>query len=73
MSGQPNRLPQGGAIDRDRPLRLRVDGVEYEGFAGDTVASLLLANGVVRCGDSIYLGRPRGVFAPGVEEPNAYL
>lgn len=69
----PQRLPEGGAIDRDRPLRLRVDGSWIEGFEGDTVASAMLAAGMLRCGDSIYRGRPRGVFTAGPEEPNAYL
>ena len=31
------RHPEGGAwIDRSKPLSLRVDGVAYEGLAGDT-------------------------------------
>ena len=37
---QPRRLPAGGtAIDRHRPLRYTFDGRQYEGYAGDTVAS----------------------------------
>ncbi|WP_344725145.1 FAD-dependent oxidoreductase, partial [Agrococcus terreus] len=42
-------------------------------YRGDTVTSALLANGHRRVGDSIYLGRPRGVLACGVEEPNSLL
>lgn len=63
---QPNRLAAdaphgwgGGAIDRSRPLRFRLDGRVIEGFAGDTLASALLANGItaagLREGDSIGL------------------
>ena len=32
------RLPNGGTIDRARPLRFTFDGKPCEGFAGDTVA-----------------------------------
>ena len=46
---------------------------EYEGFAGDTIASALLANDVRVFGRGIYTGRPRGVFAAGPEEPNALV
>ena len=73
MSTQSHRLPTGGRIDRDRVLTFSVDGAEYVGHPGDTVASALLANGRIRVGDSIYRGRPRGIMAAGVEEPNALL
>jgi sarcosine oxidase, subunit alpha len=73
MSAQTHRLPTGGRIDRDRVLTFFVDGVEYVGHPGDTVASALLANGRIRVGDSTYRGRPRGIMAAGVEEPNALL
>jgi len=63
----------GHGIDRGTPLRFTVDGTEYMGLAGDTVASALVANGVLSCGRSMYLGRPRGILAAGVEEPNALL
>ncbi|GHG53452.1 sarcosine oxidase subunit alpha [Sinomonas cellulolyticus] len=81
MTSQSHRLPAehpvGGRtterIDRSTPLTFTVDGTEYTGFAGDTVASALLANGVVETGPSMYLRRPRGILAAGVEEPNALL
>lgn len=73
MSSQSHRLPAGGRIDRGRVLTFSVDGVEYTGHPGDTVASALLANGRVSVGDSIYRRRPRGIVAAGVEEPNALL
>ena len=42
------RLDAGGSwIDRTEPLTFRFDDDEYEGFEGDTLASALLANGVV--------------------------
>lgn len=68
------RLPTGGnRIDRSRPVRFTFDGREYEGFAGDTIASALLANGVRVVGRGIYTGRPRGVYTAGSEEPNALV
>lgn len=73
MSTQSHRLPSGGRIDRSRVVRFTVDGVEYDGHPGDTVASALLANGRVRVGDSIYRRRARGIMSAGVEEPNALL
>lgn len=71
--GQSHRLPSGGRIDRDAVLTFTVDGEELTGHAGDTIASALLANGKVRVGDSIYLDRPRGIYAAGGEEPNALV
>ncbi|MEH0530296.1 sarcosine oxidase subunit alpha family protein [Streptomyces stelliscabiei] len=70
---QPFRLPTGGHIDRDAPLTFVFDGTEYQGYRGDTLASALLANGVIETGTSIKLGRPRGIFSAGVEEPNAVI
>jgi len=67
------RLDTGGRIDRSRPLRFRFDGREYEGYAGDTLASALLANGVRVVGRSFKLRRPRGIVASGAEEPNAIV
>jgi len=71
MSG--HRLDSGGVVDRTATRRFTLDGQQLEGFAGDTVASAALANGVVRVGNSIYRGRPRGVLTSGVEEPNAFV
>ncbi|MER7183282.1 sarcosine oxidase subunit delta family protein [Streptomyces hyaluromycini] len=67
------RTPTGGRIDRTTPLTFTFDGTEYQGYQGDTLASALLANGVVQAATSIKLGRPRGIFSAGVEEPNAVV
>ena len=72
-AGGTFRLPDRGLIDRGQPLQFRFDGRVYQGFAGDTVASALLANGVKLFGRSFKYHRPRGVLAAGVEEPNALL
>jgi len=67
------RLPAGGRIDRSDALNFTFNGRPYGGYAGDTLASALLANGVRTVGRSFKLHRPRGVFAAGVEEPNAIV
>jgi len=73
MTGQPFRNATGGRIERTKPLRFTFDGVEYEGFEGDTLASALLANGVRLVGRSFKYHRRRGIFSAGVEEPNALV
>ena len=65
---QPFRLASGGRIDRARPLRFTFDGRGYEGYAGDTLASALLANGVRVTGRSFKYHRPRGIVAAGLDE-----
>ncbi|WP_327694992.1 sarcosine oxidase subunit delta family protein [Streptomyces sp. NBC_00459] len=70
---QPFRLPARARINRDHRLTFTFDGTQYEGYEGDTLASALLANGIIQTGTSIKLGRPRGIFSAGVEEPNAVI
>ncbi|MDE2049644.1 MAG: sarcosine oxidase subunit alpha family protein [Gammaproteobacteria bacterium] len=67
------RAPSGGRLDRSRPLHFRFDDRELTGFAGDTLASALLANGVHLLGRSFKYHRPRGVLGAGSEEPNALV
>jgi sarcosine oxidase subunit alpha len=73
MTRQPFRLATGGAVDRDRPLRFEFDGTSHWGYAGDTLASALLANGVRLVGRSLKYHRPRGIYTAGPEEPNALV
>ncbi|WP_030797084.1 sarcosine oxidase subunit alpha family protein [Streptomyces sp. NRRL S-337] len=73
MTDQHFRLRQGGRVDRRTVLRFTVDGRELTGHPGDTVASAMLANGIIEVAPSLYRGRPRGIVAAGVEEPNALL
>jgi sarcosine oxidase subunit alpha len=54
-------------------VRFTFAGAEYEGTEGQTLAAALVANGVLDGFRSIYRGRPRGVFAAGEEEPNAFV
>jgi sarcosine oxidase subunit alpha len=67
------RSEQGGRIDRKRVIGFTFDGKRYEGLAGDTLASALVANGVHLMGRSFKYHRPRGLLALGSEEPNALV
>ncbi len=68
------RLGGGGfGVDRSARVPFTFEGRSYEGLGGDTLASALLANGVDVVCPSPILGRPRGVFSAGVEEPCAFV
>lgn len=68
------RLSSGGSeIDRARRLTFTFDGGTVNGFAGDTIASALLASGRKIVGRSFKYHRPRGIWGAGVEEPNALV
>ncbi len=70
---QKNRLSSGGQIDRQTAPKFIFDGKTYQGQAGDTLASALLANGVRLMGRSFKYHRPRGPLTAGSEEPNALV
>jgi heterotetrameric sarcosine oxidase alpha subunit len=72
-SAQSNRLAKGGLIDRSKPLSFTFDGQAMTGYAGDTLASALVANGVTLVGRSFKYHRPRGILTAGPEEPNALV
>ncbi|MCY3877778.1 MAG: sarcosine oxidase subunit alpha family protein [Rhodobacteraceae bacterium] len=68
------RLASGGRlIDRRRKLGFRFNGNRMAGFAGDSLASALLAGGQVLVGRSFKYHRRRGIVASGPEEPNALV
>lgn len=69
----PYRLSESGLIDRHRPIAFEFNGRRYHGFAGDTLASALLSEGVRVLARSFKFHRPRGIFAAGVEEPAALV
>lgn len=62
-----------GHIDRSEQISFTFDGVNYQGYKGDTVASALLASGTHLMGRSFKYHRPRGVVGTGSEEPNALI
>lgn len=70
---QPFRTRSGGRVAREKPIRFRFDGRTFEGYAGDTLASALLANDVHLVGRSFKYHRPRGILSAGSEEPNALV
>ena len=67
------RVAGKGLIDRDRVLRFTFGGQSFEGFAGDSLASALLANDQRLIGRSFKYHRPRGIVTAGSEEPNALV
>jgi len=69
----PYRLPQGGRIDRNRPLSFSLDGKRVGGFHGDTLASAVFASGLRLVGRSFKYHRPRGIVTAGPEEPCALV
>ncbi|MTD15329.1 FAD-dependent oxidoreductase [Nakamurella sp. YIM 132087] len=68
-----SRLASGGRIDRATPLDVSFDGTPLQAYAGDTLASALLASGIRTVARSVMLGRPRGITSAGVEESTALV
>ena len=66
------RLPPrpGERIDRNQRVAFSFEGRTYEGFAGDTVASALAANGVRTLSRSFKYRRPRGVLTMAGQDAN---
>jgi NADPH-dependent 2,4-dienoyl-CoA reductase/sulfur reductase-like enzyme len=67
------RVEGRGKVDRSTTVRFSFDGKTVSGFAGDTVASALLANDIRLMGRSFKYHRPRGPLTAGSEEPNALV
>ncbi len=72
-TAQSNRLPQGGLVERDKPLSFVFDGQTLPGFRGDSLASALIANDKKLVARSFKYHRPRGIFSAGSDEPNALM
>ncbi|KAA2312715.1 sarcosine oxidase subunit alpha family protein [Pseudooceanicola sediminis] len=69
-----SRLAKGGRkIDRSQKVSFTFNGRQMSGYAGDTLASALLANDQMLVGRSFKYHRPRGIVASGAEEPNALV
>jgi sarcosine oxidase subunit alpha len=54
-------------------MTFNFDGQSFVGYAGDTLASALLANGIRLVGRSFKYHRPRGILSAGPEETNALV
>jgi sarcosine oxidase subunit alpha len=63
----------GRLLNRGEPRSFTFNGRKLKGYAGDTLASALLANDQMLMGRSFKYHRPRGVVASGAEEPNALV
>ena len=70
---QPRRIRDGWLIDKQQPLQFKFNGKCYAGYAGDTLASALIAAGVKLLGRSFKYHRPRGILTAGWDEPNALV
>ena len=73
MSGPQRISANGRDTDCTKRIDFSFDRQALSGFAGDTIASALLANGIRIVGRSFKYHRPRGVFTAGGEEPNAIV
>ncbi len=68
------RLASGGRlIDRRQRQKFQFNGRRLTGFAGDTLASALLANNQCLIGRSFKYHRRRGLVGSGPEEPNGLV
>lgn len=67
------RINGKGLVDRSSPLSFTFDGHSMDAYAGDTVASALLANEIKLVARSFKYHRPRGVMGAGSEEAGALI
>lgn len=51
-----------GKMEKRKRISFQFDGVTYEGYEGDTIASALLANGVRTLRVHEASGTPRGIY-----------
>ncbi len=65
------RIEKPGYIAREKLINFSYNGKTLTGFAGDTLASAMLANNQMLVARSFKYHRPRGLVAAGAEEPNA--
>lgn len=65
--------PMGLLIDRNQPLDFSFDGKPYQGLAGDSIASALLANGRFLLSRSFKYHRPRGPLTMAGQDANTLV
>lgn len=70
---QQRRLTSGGHINRDETVFFTFNGRLLEAYAGDSLASALLANNISLVARSFKYHRPRGIVSAGLEEPCALV
>jgi sarcosine oxidase subunit alpha len=71
----PERLPPQPRewIDRGQTIDFEFEGTRYRGYAGDSISSALLANGVTLLGRSFKYHRPRGLLSCAGHDANVLL
>lgn len=65
--------PMGLLIDRNRPILFDFDGTAYQGYAGDNIASALIANGRWLLSRSFKYHRPRGPLTMAGQDANTLV
>ncbi len=65
--------PTGLYLDRTQPASLNFEAKQYDAYAGDTVASALLAHGVQIQSRSFKYHRPRGVLTMAGDDAGAFV
>lgn len=75
MSARSRRLapPFGRLLDRSRPLAFRFNGAAFTGYAGDCIASALMAGGQRVLSRSFKYHRPRGVLTMAGHDANTLV
>jgi len=76
MTVDSARLPADGwglLLDRAQPVTFSFDGASHQGFAGDVVASALMASGRHVLSRSFKYHRPRGVLTMAGHDSNALV
>ena len=73
MSANRLNRPWGSLIERDKPINFSFEGRPYQGFAGDNLASALLANGVWLHSRSFKYHRPRGPLTMAGQDANTLV
>lgn len=65
--------PMGLMIDRSKPLSFSFEGRSFQGFAGDSIASALYANGQRLLSRSFKYHRPRGALSMAGHDANSLV
>ncbi len=73
MTGRRLPVQPGELIDRSSPVSFTWDRKRLAGFAGDTIASALVASGVSIVSRSMKYHRPRGYLTADYWDPNGFV
>ncbi|MCA1452647.1 (2Fe-2S)-binding protein [Bradyrhizobium sp. BRP22] len=76
MTANQLRLPAGPwglLLDRERPVTFSFDGIRFQGFSGDVIASALMASGRHVLSRSFKYHRPRGALTMAGHDSNSLV